>query len=88
MVHSRAAHGNFNIHSVKTNLSRLVAKAAKGEAFDIATAGKPPVKVAPLDEPAPREVTPFGFLKGQFKISDDFDRMGEAEIQAAFEGKV
>jgi prevent-host-death family protein len=77
----------FNIHHAKTHLSRLIEKAARGEAFVIAKAGKPLVKVVPLGEPTPREVTPFGFLKGQFKIPDDFDRMGETEIQAMFEGK-
>ncbi len=78
----------FNIHHAKTHLSRLVEKAAKGEAFVIAKAGKPMVKVVPLEAPAPREVTPFGFLKGQFKIPDDFDRMHETEIQRMFEGRV
>ena len=33
-----------NIHEAKTNLSRLVAEAAKGESFVIAKAGKPLVK--------------------------------------------
>ncbi len=37
-----------NIHDAKTQLSRLVEKAAKGEAFIIAKAGKPMVKVIPL----------------------------------------
>lgn len=78
----------FNIHHAKTHLSRLVEKAAKGEAFVIAKAGKPLVKVVPLEQPAAREVTPLGFLKGQFKIPDDFDRMHETEIQHMFEGKV
>ncbi len=78
----------FNIHQAKTHLSRLVEKAAKGEAFVIAKAGKPMVKVVPLEPAAPREVTPFGFLKGQFKIPDDFDRMHETEIQRMFEGRV
>ena len=35
-----------NIHEAKTHLSRLVEKAAKGEPFIIAKAGKPMVKVA------------------------------------------
>jgi len=38
----------FNIHEAKTNLSRLVEEAAKGNAFIIAKAGKPMVKVLPL----------------------------------------
>jgi prevent-host-death family protein len=38
-----------NIHEAKTLLSRLVEEAARGEAFIIAKAGKPLVKVVPLD---------------------------------------
>ena len=70
----------FNIHHAKTHLSRLVDRAAKGEACVIAKAGKPLVKVVPLDEPAPRAIQPIGFMKGRIQTPDDFDRMGEAEI--------
>ena len=41
-----------NIHEAKTHLSRLVDQAAKGEPFVIARAGKPLVKVMPLDAPS------------------------------------
>jgi len=71
-----------NIHEAKTQLSRLVDRAAKGESFVIAKAGKPLVKVSALDAPA----TPkrLGFLKGEIEVPDDFDRMGEHEIAALF----
>ena len=39
-----------NIHEAKTHLSNLLERAAKGEPFIIAKAGKPPVKVVPLAE--------------------------------------
>ena len=42
-----------NIHHAKTHLSRLVEEAADGEPFIIAKAGKPLVKVVPLDAPVP-----------------------------------
>jgi len=43
----------INIHEAKTHLSRLVERAARGEAFIIAKAGRPMVKVVPyLDEAA------------------------------------
>jgi prevent-host-death family protein len=77
----------FNIHHAKTHLSRLVDKAAKGEAFVIAKAGKPLVKVVPLEPPAPRKINPIGFMKGRIQVPDDFDRMHEAEIDRLFEGK-
>jgi len=38
-----------NIHEAKAQLSRLVDRAAKGEPFVIAKAGKPLVKVTALD---------------------------------------
>ncbi len=76
----------INIHEAKTQLSRLVEQAAKGEPFVIAKAGKPMVKVIALDAPTGAEVRRLGFMKGQIKAPDDFDRMGEAEIAEIFEG--
>lgn len=73
-----------NIHQAKTNLSKLVERAAKGEPFVIAKAGKPMVKVVPLDAPAPAEAKRLGFLSGQIRVPDDFDRMGESQIEHLF----
>ena len=71
-----------NIHEAKTQLSKLVDRAAKGETFVIAKAGKPLVKVVALD--APKAPQRLGFLKGEISGPDDFDRMGEAEIATIF----
>ena len=73
-----------NIHEAKTHLSKLVEKAANGEPFIIAKAGKPMVKVVPLD--APKKTSRLGFLGRQIKVPPDFDRMCEDEIRALFEG--
>lgn len=73
-----------NIHEAKTQLSKLVDQAVKGEPFVIAKAGKPLVKVVALD--APPTAQRLGFLKGEIAVPDDFDRMGEAEIAALFGG--
>jgi prevent-host-death family protein len=73
-----------NIHDAKTNLSRLVDEAAKGEPFVIAKAGKPLVKVVALDSPSPNEVRRLGFMAKQVKVPDDFDRMGEQDIGRLF----
>ena len=71
-----------NIHEAKTQLSKLVDRAARGETFVIAKAGKPLVKVAALDAPpSPRRL---GFLAGEIRVPDDFNRMGEGEIAAFF----
>jgi prevent-host-death family protein len=75
---------SVNIHEAKTNLSKLVAEAAKGEPFVIAKAGKPLVKVVALDAPLPREVRRLGFLSAHLKVPDDFDRMGEEQIGRLF----
>ena len=72
-----------NIHNAKTNLSRLVDRAAKGEPFIIAKAGKPLVKVVPIDQPA-LQVRRVGFMAGQFSVPDDFDRMGSEDIEQLF----
>ncbi len=75
-----------NTHEAKTHLSRLVERAARGEGFIIAKAGKPLVKVVPLssrDEAAPRRL---GFLAGEIAVPDDFDRMGQDAIERAFQG--
>ena len=73
-----------NIHEAKTHLSRLVEAAAKGEPFIIAKAGKPLVKVVPIDAPAaPRRL---GFMEGEFTVPDDFDTMDQEEIERMFYG--
>ena len=74
---------SVNIREAKTNLSRLVAEAAKGEPFVIAKAGKPLVKVVALDDPSPG-VRRLGFMSTRLKVPDDFDRMGEEEVGRRF----
>ena len=73
-----------NIQEAKTNLSKLIAKAVTGEPFVIAKAGKPLVKVVPVDSPSPGKVRCLGFMAKQMRIPDDFDRMGEKEINRLF----
>ncbi|MBZ9776969.1 type II toxin-antitoxin system Phd/YefM family antitoxin [Mesorhizobium sp. CO1-1-8] len=73
-----------NIHNAKANLSRLVDQAAKGEPFIIAKAGKPLVKVVPIDQPASAQARRIGFMAGQFSVPDDFDRMGDGEVEQLF----
>jgi prevent-host-death family protein len=74
----------FNIHEAKTHLSRLVEAAAKGEPFIIARAGKPLVKVTAVEAPAaPRRL---GFMRGAITVPDDFDTMGQEEIETLFYG--
>ncbi|HEY1899912.1 MAG TPA: type II toxin-antitoxin system prevent-host-death family antitoxin [Steroidobacteraceae bacterium] len=74
----------INIHEAKTHLSQLTEQAARGESFIIAKAGKPVVKVVALDAPGPGQVRRLGFLAGEVSVPDDFDRMGDEEIERLF----
>jgi prevent-host-death family protein len=73
-----------NIRDAKTHLSRLVEQAANGEPLLIAKAGKPMVKVTGLEAPGTGQTGRRGFMVGQIKVPDDFDRMAESEIGALF----
>lgn len=75
-----------NIHEAKTHLSRLVDQAYQGEPFIIAKAGKPLVKVVPLDTATPGVSQRIDFMRGAIRVPDDFDRMGAAEIEQLFAG--
>ena len=77
----------INIHEAKMHLSRLVEQAAKGEPFVIAKAGKPLVKVMALNAPEAGQRRRLGFMAGQIAVPDDFDRLGEAEIERLFGGE-
>lgn len=67
-----------NIHEAKTHLSKLVEKAANGESFIIAKSGKPMVKVIPFTSTQNHQQR-VGFLKGQIKVPEDFDSMGNCQ---------
>jgi prevent-host-death family protein len=74
----------FNVHEAKTHLSRLVEEAVAGEDIVIAKAGKPRVRLVPVDEPPKRKL---GFMKG-WDVPDEafFEPLPEEEL-AAWEGK-
>ncbi|MDY7561239.1 type II toxin-antitoxin system prevent-host-death family antitoxin [Pseudomonas sp. 10B1] len=76
----------INIHEAKTHLSRLIDLAVRGEPFIIAKAGKPLVKVMSLTSPEPSQVKRLGFMTGQIAVPDDFDRMGNDDIERMFGG--
>jgi prevent-host-death family protein len=60
-----------NISEAKTQLSKLIALAEKGEEVVIARAGKPVVRMTKL-EPAKPKIR-YGLLKDKIWIADDFD---------------
>jgi prevent-host-death family protein len=67
-----------NIFEAKTNLSKLIARAEKGEEIVIARAGKPVARLTRLEEKKSR--IRFGLLKGKIHVSDDFDEYLPAEF--------
>ena len=75
-----------NIHEAKTQLSKLIEEASKGESLIIAKAGKPVVRVTALSAPIGAQVRRLGFMAGQVSVPDDFDRMGKEEIEQMFGG--
>ena len=58
-----------SIHTAKTHLSRLIARAEAGEEIVIARGRKPVAKLVPI-APKPKRV--FGALKGKMSIGHEF----------------
>jgi prevent-host-death family protein len=69
-----------NLYEAKTQLSKLVDRAAAGEEIVIAKAGKPMAKLIALG----RKPLRSGLLKGKAWMADDFDDTPQ-EIIRAFE---
>ena len=76
-----------NLYEAKTNLSKLVDRAAAGEEIIIAKAGRPLARLVPL---APIRTTPrpLGLLAGQgYWIGEDFEDPLPEDIMIAFRGE-
>ena len=75
----------INLDDAKTNLSKLVDRAASGEKIVIAKAGEPKAKLVPLDPPRKKRV--FGQnLLGMTYMADDWKTL-PPEIQRYFDGE-
>lgn len=76
-----------NIHEAKTHLSRIVEDVKKfGKPMIIAKAGKPQVKIVPIEDEAAEKR--FGFMKHKKNtIPENFDRLFEDEIGEMFNGE-
>lgn len=73
-----------NLYEAKTNLSRLVDRAAAGEEIVIAKGGRPMARLVPMSRRT--EPRRLGLLKGRVRVSDDFDAPLPEEIEQAFAG--
>jgi prevent-host-death family protein len=63
----------INLYDAKTNLSKLVDRAAAGEEIVIAKAGKPKAKLVPLDVPRKERRIGGQNLLGITYMADDWD---------------
>ena len=68
-----------NVHTAKTNLSRLLDRVRKGEEIVLARAGKPCAKLVPLDETHERKP---GLLKGWRLPESFFEPLPAEELDA------
>lgn len=55
-----------------------------GQSFVIAKSGKPMVKVTAIDAPEEKPKRRIGFAEGLWTVPDDFDTMGQEEIERMF----
>ncbi len=72
-----------NIFEAKTQLSKLVERAERGEDVIIARAGRPAARLTQLT-PEKKPIV-FGLMKGEIRISDDFDAPLTDDVLAEFE---
>jgi len=70
-----------NVHAAKSNLSKLIEEATKGEEIVIARGSEPVVKLVPVHRPEAKRQ--FGSLKGRLVVPDDFmDPLTSEEVEA------
>jgi prevent-host-death family protein len=74
-----------NVYEAKTKLSQLLDEAVGGEDIVIARAGRPLVRLVPVEQS--RKPRKPGGWKGKVWTSDDFDDPLPDDIQAALEGR-
>ncbi|HEX4365002.1 MAG TPA: type II toxin-antitoxin system prevent-host-death family antitoxin [Solirubrobacteraceae bacterium] len=66
----------ISISEAKTQLSKLVARAERGEEITIRRGKTPVVRLVAISPPQAPARSPVGALRGQIWISDDVDELG------------
>jgi prevent-host-death family protein len=72
-----------SLYEAKTQLSRLVDRAAAGEEIVIAKSGRPRARLVPLEDTRALRVSGRG--KGQWKLRKDFDAPLPDDVIDGFE---
>lgn len=70
-----------NVHEAKTHLSRLVEEAVNGADIVIAKAGKPKVRLVPVEDPPKRKLGFMGPGWGDLPDAFFFDPLPEDELR-------
>jgi prevent-host-death family protein len=69
------------IHEARTNLSRLIEKAERGEEVVIARGKQPVVRLVPIAKHSGKR--PLGLFKGKYKIGPEFfEPLAQDELDA------
>ena len=77
----------YSIHEAKTNLSKLVKRAAAGETIYIGAFGKPEVEISAIDQrkfDAELRAKAFGCMKGEMELYEGWDDPLPDDIIEAF----
>jgi prevent-host-death family protein len=74
----------YTIHEAKTQLSRLVARAERGEEVVLSRSGEPVAKIVAFRPRRPKRKP--GIWRGMGTVADDFDELPD-EILASFYGE-
>lgn len=78
------ARDTVNVHEAKTNLSKLVERAERGEEIVIARNGRPVAKLVPIQRRFP--ITGIGSLEGEVEVLPGFDETGDEIARLFYEG--
>ncbi len=73
-----------NIYEAKTQLSRMIDRAAAGEEIIISRNGRPVARLCSLEQKKRNTVT-FGVLKGRIWVAPDFDAPLPDDVLEDFE---
>ena len=83
LVYNLVMAVEVNIHEAKTHLSRLLEQAMAGEEVIIRKAGRPLVRLTPVERaPVRRRI---GSAKGDFTVPDDFNASLPDKVLQEFE---
>jgi prevent-host-death family protein len=85
MPSKRIVRETVSLYQAKTQLSRLVDRAAAGEEIVIAKSGRPRARLVPLEDTRPLRVPGKG--KGRWRVRKGFDAPLPDELLDGFEGR-